>query len=79
MTYSAYNKLTVVYQISWHIAEGVRWNLSVSWTDKKPGKASPAISNSVCGFPAEKSVLLQVPHTERARGDAGSVLPGLVG
>lgn len=78
MTNSAYNKLTVVCQIPWHIAEGVRWNLSVSWIDRKLGKATPAISNSMCGFPAEKSVYLQDPHTESARVDAVSIFPGLV-
>lgn len=78
MTNSAYNTLTVACQIPWHVAEGVRWNLSVSWTDKKLGKATPAISNSMCEFPAEKSLYLQVPHTESARVDAVSKLLGLV-
>lgn len=79
MTNSAYNKLPVVRQIPWHVAEGVRWNLSVSWIDKKLGKATPAISNSMCGFPAEKSVYPQVPHTESARVAAVSILSGLIG
>lgn len=78
MTNSAYNTLTVASQIPWHVVEGVRWNLSVSWIDKKLGKATPAFSNSMWGFPAEKSVYPQVHHTESARVDAVSVLPGLV-
>lgn len=63
--------------IPWHVAEGVRWNRSVSWIDKKLGKAILAISNSMFEFPVEKSVYMQVPHTESARVDAGFILMGL--